>query len=430
MTKYQQTLQFLYQQLPMYQRQGAVAFKKDLTNIQRLDEALGHQHRDFRSIHVAGTNGKGSTCHMLAAILTSAGYKTGLYTSPHFKDFRERIRIDGRMMPKRAVVEFVEAHRPLIEDGEASFFELSVAMAFWHFSREKVDIAVVETGLGGRLDSTNIVDPILSVITNIGRDHMNFLGDTLALIAAEKAGIIKPEVPVVISERQAETTAVFSGKAAALNAPITYAGDHFTATQTRVLQRSAEYRVEKDGALVYPALNVQAQGIYQQKNIPGVLQSIEVLRENCGLDIPEAAVLDGLRKLRSKSGFQGRWQWLHRAPRVVCDSAHNESGLEIALGQLLAIPHDRLLMVVGFVNDKELDKMLAMLPKKARYYFVKPDIPRGLDDKALQTMAKGYGLKGSACGSVKTGLQAAMSDAGPDDLVYVGGSCFVVAEVV
>lgn len=430
MDRYTEILHYLYSQLPMYQRQGASAFKKDLGNILKLDEVLGHPHRQFPTVHVAGTNGKGSTCHMLAAIFTSAGYKTGLYTSPHFRDFRERIRIDGQLMEKEAVVDFVEEYRPLIESVSASFFEISVAMAFWYFAREKVDIAIIETGLGGRLDSTNIITPELSMITNIGWDHMNFLGNTLPLIAGEKAGIIKPGVPVVISETHPETAPVFRKKAASVNAPIVFADEHFQIEQVAVNQRSANYRVTRDKVLLYPSLNVQAVGKYQEKNLAGVLQAVELLNHTEKWEIPHNALKGGLRYLHSRSGFQGRWQLLSRSPRTVCDSAHNEPGLRMAMEQLAGVPRKYLHMVVGFVNDKDLGKMLDLLPKDARYYFVKPDIPRGLDTASLAKLAMAHGLLGVEAGSVQDGLRLARSSADRDDLIYVGGSCFVVAEVV
>lgn len=430
MDKYNSVLQYLYSQLPMYQRQGPKAFKKDLTNILEMDRLLGHPHKRFPAIHVAGTNGKGSTCHMLAAIFTSAGYKTGLYTSPHFRDFRERIRIDGKLMDKNAVVDFVDTHKDDIERVKASFFEISVAMAFWYFAREKVDIAIIETGLGGRLDSTNIIIPELSVITNIGWDHMNFLGDTLPLIAGEKAGIIKPGVPVVISETHPETAPVFKKKAKECKAIITFADQHFKSEKVRVLKKSTVYRVFRDGKVYDDHLNLCAQGDYQEKNLCGVLQAVEVLRESGKWKLPDQAVKKGLRYLKTKSGFIGRWQLLSDHPKVICDSAHNEPGLEQAMRQLEGVQRKNLHMVVGFVNDKELDKLLSLLPRDAKYYFVKPEIPRGLDDRELEKLARRYGITGVVAGSVNQGLELAKRKAGPDDLIYVGGSCFVVAEVV
>lgn len=430
MTDYSRTLQYLYAQLPMFQRQGATAFRKDLGNILQLDEALDHPHRNFPAIHVAGTNGKGSTCHMLAAIFTSAGYRTGLYTSPHFRDFRERIRVDGQLMDKQAVVDFVHDHKKLIESVSASFFEISVAMAFWYFSREKVDIAIIETGLGGRLDSTNIITPELSVITNIGWDHMNFLGDTLPLIAGEKAGIIKPGVPVVISETHPETAPVFIRKADSVGAPIVFADQHYKIRQNKTLTRSAQYSIERNGEILFSELNVQALGKYQEKNLAGVLQSVDELRIKGPWKLTESAVKDGLRYLRHRSGFQGRWQYIATDPRTVCDAAHNEPGLKIAMDQLASLPRKELHMVVGFVNDKDLGKMLDLLPKEARYYFVRPDIPRGLDTSALKELAAMHGLRGIVAGSVKEGLVLARENAGKEDLIYVGGSCFVVAEIV
>ncbi|MFD1315425.1 bifunctional folylpolyglutamate synthase/dihydrofolate synthase [Namhaeicola litoreus] len=402
---YRTTLDWMFSRLPMYQRQGDTAFKKDLTNIRLFCTHLQNPQNNFKAIHVAGTNGKGSTSHMLASILQESGLKVGLYTSPHLKDFRERIRVNGIPIDEQSVIEFIEENKPFLEQHTLSFFEMTVGMAFDHFAKEKVDIAVIEVGLGGRLDSTNMIMPILSVITNIGFDHMQFLGNTLPEIAFEKAGIIKKNTPVVISETQPETTSVFTDKAKLENAPIFFASD------------------EKIGD--YPC---DLHGDYQKKNIAGVLKSVEILR-NLSLTISESHIRNGLAHVISNTGLKGRWQVLLENPKVICDTAHNKEGLEIVLAQLKKEKASRYFFVLGFVKEKNLQDVLTLFPKEADYFFCKPDIPRGMDQNELQNIALQFGLIGKSYPSVIVAYNAALSKAGSNDLIYVGGSTFVVAEM-
>lgn len=426
--QYKETLDYLYSQLPMFQRVGAAAFKKDLTNIRALCEFLGNPQEKFPSIHVAGTNGKGSTCYMLSAILQAHGYKTGLYVSPHYKDFRERVRINGVYVPKKFVVEFAERIKPMIEKIQPSFFEITVALAFEYFAQSKIDVAVIEVGMGGRLDSTNIITPLVSVITNISYDHMQFLGNTLPEIAGEKAGIIKPKVPVVIGETQSETKPVFDAKATEMHASIVYADQHFEAAIQDQSLTHTVFDVTQDGKLKYKNLIVNVHADYQAKNLQTALQAVEVLKQHFSLE--ENKIRAGLHDLKKRTRFIGRWQLLGEKPIILADSAHNEGGLQLAMQQLTKIPHLNLHFVLGVVNDKDLSKMLSMLPRNARYYFAKANIPRGLDAKVLQEQAAAVGLKGKTYISVKNALKAAKRQARPDDLIYVGGSIFVVAEVV
>lgn len=425
---YKETLDFLFSQLPMFQRIGPAAFKKDLTNTLALCQALGNPQDKIRSLHIAGTNGKGSTAHMLSAVLQAAGYKVGLYTSPHYRDFRERIKINGELVPEQYVVDFVSAHERLFDLIAPSFFEITVAMAFDYFARQQVDWAVVEVGLGGRLDSTNVLLPELCVITNISYDHQQFLGDTLPAIAGEKAGIIKPGVPVVISETQAETEAVFLAQAERQGAPIIFADQHYLAQERERSFEHTVYDVLKDGALRYKNLDLNAYGQYQQQNLQAVLQAVEWLPKQAR--VGEAELREGLSKLRSLTRFMGRWQVLGHSPLVLCDSAHNEAGLNLAMQELARQSATGLHIVFGMVNDKSPAKLLQHLPKTARYYFARPDIPRGLSETLLQTAAEGFGLQGAAYPSVAVALKAAREHAAPDEIIFVGGSIFIVAEVV
>ena len=425
---YQETLEFLYQQLPMYQRVGPIAFKKDLTNIRILCAALGNPQERLRCIHIAGTNGKGSTAHMLAAVLQTAGYRTGLYTSPHYRDFRERIKLDGALVPEDYVVDFVEQHQALIADVNPSFFEISVAMAFTYYAQQEVDWAVIEVGLGGRLDSTNIILPELCVITNISYDHQQFLGNTLASIAKEKAGIIKPGVPVVISESQRETKPVFLAKAKEEYAPIIFADQAFVVTERSRNLEHTTYVVQKGEETRYETLKVNVHGNYQSKNVQAVLQALEWLPED--VQIADEAIREGLAEVREKTRFLGRWQLLSRQPMTICDSAHNEAGLEAVAKELDGLFYEQLHIVLGMVNDKSPAQLLKFLPEDARYYFAKPDIPRGLEAKKLQKAAAQQGRKGGVYESIPKALEAARAEAGSKDVIYVGGSIFVVAEVV
>lgn len=444
---YKQTLEFLYAQLPMFHRIGAAAYKNDLSNTIALCTHLGNPHLKFRSIHVAGTNGKGSVSHMLAATCQAAGMKTGLYVSPHYKDFRERIKIDGQYIPRQAVVDFVGLHRDAIERIQPSFFELCVAMAFDWFARQEVDIAIVEVGLGGRLDSTNVITPLMSIITNISYDHQNLLGDTLTLIAGEKAGIIKPGVPVVIGETHPESAPVFLSKAASVAAPIVFADQHFRAEEKPgSFWQTTVYDIFKDGNLTLKELEVDVAGPFQTKNVATVLQALEgagpsmqlwrpgKLSENAEKPTNESILREALKNLRQRTRFIGRWQIIGDNPTILCDSAHNEAGLRLAFETIqkhfTASEHQKLRIVTGFVNDKDVDKALGFFPKTARYYFAKANIPRGLDAWILRDQAAGFGLKGRAYTSVRNALKAAKLAAAPNDLIVVIGSIFVVGELV
>lgn len=389
----------------MFQRQGAPAFKKDLSNSLAFSEHLGHPERKYPSVHVAGTNGKGSTSHMIASVLQASGYRVGLYTSPHLKDFRERIRVNGEMMPEREVIRFIEEHRNFLEQRSLSFFELTVGMAFDHFAREKVDIAVVEVGLGGRLDSTNIILPLVSVITNIGLDHTQFLGETLPEIAYEKAGIIKTGVPVVIGEYNEETLPVFKRVAEERKAPISLVDP------TKSLEFATDLR-----------------GSYQKSNLRTALKALEILKEK-GFELTDQDLREGLLNVTAFTGLKGRYQVLREKPKVICDTAHNREGLELVLRQVKEERASQLHIVMGVVNDKNLDSILPLFPREAKYYFCKPDIPRGLDVQVLYEKAEAYGLIGKVYQDVGSAYQAALQSAGSEDLIYVGGSTFVVAEM-
>ena len=429
---YSYALNYLYTQLPMFQRTGPAAYKHTLGNSLQLDEIYGHPHRKFKSIHVAGTNGKGSVSHMLAAILQKAGYRTGLYTSPHLKDFRERIRIDGEMIAEsyisRWVADFITINER--EKLEPSFFELTVAMAFDYFADEKVDIAVIETGLGGRLDSTNIITPLLGVITNISFDHTALLGETLPLIAAEKAGIIKPYVPVVISQRQPEVETVFMQKASEVKAPLCFASDEYRVDYSMLdLDGRQVLHLNDENPAGYRVLVTDLAGIYQRYNVPGVLKSVDLLR-NAGLAIPEGAVQEGLAYVKGSTGLLGRWQVLGANPRIICDTGHNEDGIRMVVEQINQTPSKKLHIVIGVVSDKDPGRVLSLLPKDALYYFCKADIPRAMDENVLRMKAMDAGLKGLAYPTVKEAFEAAKAEAGPDDMIFVGGSTFVVAEIL
>ena len=412
----------------MFQRIGPAAFKKDLSNTLALCAALGQPQERFPCIHVAGTNGKGSVAHFLSAALQAAGYRVGLYTSPHYRDFRERIKIDGQYASRDYVVEFVARYRHLFEEIQPSFFEITVAMAFDYFAQSQVDVAVIEVGLGGRLDSTNVITPELSVITNISFDHMDFLGDTLPQIAAEKAGIIKPGIPVVVGETQPETAPVFLAKATAEQAPIVFADQRYRAERRGVNSSRAIYDVYRDGRLYLEALELDALGPYQGKNLQTALQALECLPARW--HISEAALRQGLSNLRQLSNMIGRWQTLGERPTILCDSAHNEAGMALAMAALQQIPYRQLHIVMGTVSDKDPAKLLWQMPREAAYYFARPNIPRGLDAEKLRQEASALGLQGKAYSSVRQALRAARRHADPNDLIYVGGSIFVVAEVV
>lgn len=424
---YQETLDYLFNALPMFQRVGASAFKKDLSNTLALCAHLGNPERKFKSIHVAGTNGKGSTSHTLAAILQSAGFKTGLYTSPHLKSFTERVRVNGQEITELAVVDFVEANKAFLDELKPSFFEMTVALAFWYFAKEEVDIAIIEVGMGGRLDSTNVITPELSVITNIGWDHMQFLGNTLPLIAGEKAGIIKPNIPVVVSQTQEETTSVFIQKAQENEAPIIFADQKFRLEKVAATEPGlAKYTVSKDGETY--SLDYGLMGDYQIFNLPGILESVNQLRSK-GWKISNEALEKGLKEVTQLTGLKGRWQILGEKPTVIADTGHNEPGIRAILSQLKSYSFDRLWMVLGMVQDKDISKILALLPKDPRYVFCQADLPRAMPAELLAEKAAEYGLKGEVISEVNRALQFARKNAGPNDLIFVGGSTFVVAEI-
>lgn len=426
---YKETLDYLYSQLPMYSRIGAPAFKKDLTNTIELCEALGNPQQKFHSIHIAGTNGKGSTSHMLAAILQTAGYKTGLYTSPHLKDFRERIRVNGDRISEETVVDFVERNKNEFEKIQPSFFEMTVALAFDHFAKEKVDVAVIETGLGGRLDSTNIITPVLSVITNISFDHTDMLGDTLEKIAIEKAGIIKKNVPVVIGESMPETKKFFIDKAGDRNAPISFADEIYSIATATLADDGLHLSVLKNKMPFLNDLILDLTGYYQEKNVCTVLQATDKLNE-LNFSISEQQICRALKQVKTLTGLRGRWDILSKHPLIIADVAHNEGGFKEVFEQLRKQKFNHLHFVIGFVKEKNLDKILPLFPKNATYYLCCPDIPRGLDVNSLKQAADKFSLANRIFSSSKSAFEEAKKNAQPDDLIYVGGSTFVVAEVI
>ena len=426
--RYKATEAYLFSHLPMFQRVGATAYRKDLGNIVQLCAHLGNPQNTFPTIHVGGTNGKGSTAHMLNAILQAHGLRAGLYISPHYRDFRERIKVNGSYVTKKFVVDFTERIKPVVETIQPSFFEMMVAMGFDYFAHCKVDVAVIEVGMGGRLDSTNIIQPLLSVITNISLDHTQFLGETLPLIAEEKAGIIKQGVPVVIGETQVETKPVFDRKAQEMNAPIVYADQQFDAQIVGNTLTHTTFDVRRTGQQKYQQLEVNLHGDYQVKNLQTVLQSIELLQSHFA--ITAAQVQDGLYHLKRLTNFFGRWQVLGQQPVILADSGHNEGGLRLTMQQLSAMSYQKLHFVLGVVSDKDITKMLDLLPKDARYYFAKANIPRGMEAATLKEKAAAFGLQGRAYTSVRNAFQAAKRHAAPADLIYIGGSTFVVAEII
>ncbi len=403
---YRETLEFMYSQLPMFQRVGPAAYKADLGNTLRLCALLGHPESGFRSVHVAGTNGKGSVSHMMASILQEAGYKTGLYTSPHLKDFRERIKINGQMIPEENVVEFITKYQDEFVDAGLSFFEMTVGLAFDHFRNEKVDIAIVEAGMGGRLDSTNVLQPLVSVITNIGYDHMQFLGDTLEKIAGEKAAIIKQGIPAIVGETQEETKEVFIRRAAEVHTKLRFADQEIKTS-------------------IKPSL----AGPWQEKNLHTALGALDELM-NTGFTIRDSHLEQGIEYVRENTGLRGRWEVLQTRPRVICDIAHNRDGIAEVVNMISRTPHNRLHFVLGLVADKNVDPVLELLPEEALYYFCKADIPRAMDAKELQLRAYLKSLHGLAYSSVREAFESALKNANKNDLVFVGGSTFVVAETL
>jgi dihydrofolate synthase/folylpolyglutamate synthase len=426
---YKETLDYLYEQLPMFHRIGAAAYKADLNNTIQICELLQHPENKFRSVHVAGTNGKGSTSHMLAAILQTGGYKTGLYTSPHLKDFRERIRINGKMIEEEKITAFVEEYKTEFEKIQPSFFEWTVGLAFEYFAEEKVDIAVIETGLGGRLDSTNIVTPLLSAITNIGWDHMNLLGGTLEKIAVEKAGIIKPNVPVIVGETQQEVEHIFTDKAKEQGSPIFFTDTYLRAEEVNYDDNFLTLDIFKDSKIQYENLKLDLIGGYQKKNVLTVLASIEQLKSQ-GYKLSYAHVHSALQNVKSQTGLMGRWQKLSDKPLTYCDVGHNKEGIHEVIEQIMRTHHRHLHFVLGMVNDKDISGILSLLPNNATYYFCRADIPRAMDAEELKVKAAAHYLSGKAFPSVKEALKTAQSNAEENDLIFIGGSTFVVAEVL
>jgi dihydrofolate synthase/folylpolyglutamate synthase len=402
---YKETTEWLFSQLPMFQNQGAIAYKNDLSNVILLDNHLNNPHKNFKTIHVAGTNGKGSTSSLLASVLQESGLKVGLYTSPHLKDFRERIKINSKFISEKFVIDFVANNKSFFESNSLSFFEMTVGMAFQYFASEKVDIAVIEVGMGGRLDATNIITPLLSVITNIGLDHTQFLGNTLEEIAFEKGGIIKKTTPVIIGESTPKTKSVFNKLAKANNASIVYAED-----------------------LIHEELPCALLGDYQTKNKKTVLTTLKSLEPH--LNISKKNILDGFMNVIQNTGLLGRWQVLNQEPKTVCDTAHNYHGLKIVLNQLKNQKYNDLHIILGFVNDKDIDSVLQLFPKNAKYYFCKPNNFRGLDASILEQKANKYLLKGNTYNSVTEAYNSAKSEAANNDFIYIGGSNFIVAEIL
>lgn len=426
---YQETLDWMFKQLPMYQRIGAAAYKPDLNNTIALLNLLGNPHHNFKSVHVAGTNGKGSTSHMLASIFQEAGYKTGLYTSPHLRDFRERIRINGEMIPEENVTRFIDKYHDDFQKIGLSFFEMTVGMAFQYFSDEKVDIAIVEVGMGGRLDSTNLITPELSVITNIGLDHVQFLGDTLEKIAGEKAGIIKEGIPVVIGETQPETHQVFENKAQELHSPIFFADQLFECDEIHIDQlQTKKYDIWKNSELYLEACEIPLTGNYQKKNLATVMCAADLLRNK--FQLSDDDIRDGVSNVIRNTHLMGRWQILDHDPLTIADTGHNVDGIREVVSQLAEMTYNKLHFVIGTVNDKDIDHILQLLPHNCEYYFCKADIPRGLDANILAQKAFEFGLRGKVYNSVRDAYLSALNAASFDDIVFVGGSNFTVAEVI
>ena len=426
---YAETTNWMFNKFPMYQKIGASAYKPDLGNIKELLDFLGNPQNSFKTVHVAGTNGKGTVSHTLASIFQECGYKTGLYTSPHLLDFRERIRINGQMIPEQNVIDFIGDNKEKFEEMQLSFFEMATGMAFDYFAKEKVDIAIIEVGLGGRLDSTNVINPELSIITNISLDHVNMLGHTLAEIAVEKAGIIKPNTPVVIGETQPETKEVFINKAKECNAPIFFADQIIDCDKIHI--ESLDYQkfdIWKDNELYIEAVEFPLLGYYQKKNLATVICAVEILKEKFNID--KKNVINGLEFVVKNTNLMGRWQILSRQPLVIADTGHNVGGIKEIVMQLSDMTFRKLHFVLGCVNDKDIDGILHMLPHYADYYFCKADIPRGLDANILADKALEAGLRGNVYESVQQAYNSALNNAHFDDVVFIGGSNFTVAEVI
>lgn len=427
---YKETLDFLFAQLPMYQRMGKAAYKANLDTTLAFDKYFDHPHRHYKTIHVAGTNGKGSVSHCIASVLQEAGYRVGLYTSPHLRDFRERIRINGEMISESAVTNFVGQHKKIIQELQPSFFEMTVAMAFDYFRAENVDVAIMEVGMGGRLDSTNIIHPEVSVITNIGLDHTAFLGDSLSEIAGEKGGIIKSETPVIIGQTHPETESVFKNLAIQQDAPIIFADQQLNiSVATLSIDEKQVFQVYEGERRLFSDLKLDLLGDYQQKNVLTVLSSLMMLRRK-GFTITDKHIYAGLESVTRNTGLIGRWQYLGYNPRIICDTGHNVDGVKLLVEQMNKTPHKKLHIVLGMVNDKDHAAVLNLLPKHANYYFTKASIPRSLNHESLKLLANEYELLGEAYENVLDALKSAQKNAGANDLIFIGGSTFVVADVL
>lgn len=428
---YKETLDYLFNQLPAYHRIGKAAYKNNLDNSISLDNYFGNPHKKFLTVHVAGTNGKGSVSHMIASVLQESGFKTGLYTSPHLKDFRERIKVNGEMIPENEIIAFVSKHKDLLEALQPSFFEMTVAMAFNYFAETQVDIAVIEVGLGGRLDSTNIITPVISVITNIGHDHMDLLGDSLEKVAVEKAGIIKISVPVVISETHPETKLVFIDKALKSGSRIDFADQNYTCLLENEIDALTGYRKyvikHKTDSCEYEGLSILG-GDYQTNNLKAVFQVFKSADKV--FKITDQNILRGIRNVVKNTGLKGRWQILNTAPLTICDTGHNKEGLEYVIAQLIRIQKKALHFVIGFVNDKDLSSVLPLFPKEAEYYFTKASVPRALDESILKKSAADFGLSGDSFPDVRSAVEAAKNNAADDDIIFIGGSTFIVADAL
>jgi dihydrofolate synthase/folylpolyglutamate synthase len=426
---YQETLDYMFTQLPMYQRTGKAAYKANLDTTLALDDYFNHPHAKFKTIHVAGTNGKGSVSHSLAAVLQKSGLKVGLYTSPHLRDFRERVKINGQMITELAVVDFIAKHKAKFEELKPSFFEMTVALAFEYFAIEQVDIAVIEVGLGGRLDSTNIITPLLSVITNISKDHTNLLGNNIIDIAKEKAGIIKAGVPVVVGEKQECVADVFAEIAREKGADICFAENVYDLSKAEVNAGMQKLSfVSKNNGKEF-LMECDLLGKYQQKNIRTAMCALDVLRR-MGLGISDANIRNGFSEIVKETGLLGRWQVLQEDPRVICDTGHNAAGIREIIEQIGMTDYRKLNIVFGLVDDKNTDEVLSLMPKDANYYFTRASIPRALNENILLELAKAYGLQGKTYPSVGKAVDAAKVESGKEDLIFIGGSTFVVAEVV
>jgi dihydrofolate synthase/folylpolyglutamate synthase len=427
---YNQTIEYLYSRLPAYHRIGKAAYKSNLDNINKLDEYFNHPHTRYKTIHIAGTNGKGSVSHMLASVLHEAGYKTGLYTSPHLKDFRERIKVNGDMIPKREVTAFIRKHRRIIDKVNPSFFEMTVALAFDYFSRVNVDVAVIETGLGGRLDSTNIITPVLSIITNIGHDHMDLLGNTLEKVAAEKAGIIKDNIPVVIGETQQRIKNIFISYAAGKGSDIYFTDDKYRCRLDKSINLTGERHFEVEYCFENRKISgiIPLGGDYQIRNLQTLFQSFDILKHS--FDLSEIHLMNGINNTVLNTGLKGRWQILDNKPLTVCDTGHNMEGLEYVIRQIKGIQKTGLHIVLGFVNDKDISTILSLFPTDAVYYFTRASVPRALDEKILASRASDFGLKGECYPDVRKALRAARRNASDSDMIFIGGSTFIVAEVI